>query len=87
VGDIQLEHNRQSCLNHHCISSWLVWCVVVLFVVYPLSIGPAMKLTAKGIVGRKAFIIFYTPLIKAADHVSIVRIPLNWYLENVWRID
>ena len=65
-------------------SAWAFWLFVLLFVVYPLSSGPVVRLwTALGL-ARDPILGFYTPLVFVAFYFSGFRSLFMWYLD-LWK--
>jgi len=63
-----------------------LWVFFLLFVVYPLSIGPAAWLHFKVPSAGPVIEAFYTPLTLLADHSEQFNGAVRWYLVNIWRI-
>jgi len=57
-----------------------------LLVAYPLSVGPVVKLSEKGLISRKAVIILYAPLDMLRSRSPAIKRFLEWYVEDVWKI-
>jgi hypothetical protein len=67
--------------------SWLLWIVLLLLVVYPLSLGPAAKLHLAHPAARPAIEGVYKPLTTLIDFNPHVRDFFVWYVEKVWKYD
>jgi hypothetical protein len=63
--------------------SFLLWLFVILFIIYPLSIGPVFKFTfASGNESlMNAGILLYYPVLLAAAHVQPLGMFLSWYFK------
>ncbi len=56
---------------------------LLLLVIYPLSLGPALKLAELGIIPFRVLAI-YEPLTSLCDHCPPVRHFFDWYVQDVW---
>jgi hypothetical protein len=65
-------------------TAWLAWAFVLLFVIYPLSIGPAYRL-AGNVTPSSPLNIVYSPLLQIARHSKAARNILDWYVTTVWK--
>jgi len=65
-------------------SGFWFWPCVLVFVVYPLSVGPAVKLMDTGLLSYKVVEPVYYPLGKAAKYCPPVHAFFDWYLGEVW---
>jgi len=63
-----------------------LWVFFLVFVVYPLSIGPAAWLHLKAPSTRPALEVIYAPLTALSDHSDPVRDVMLWYVTKIWRI-
>lgn len=59
--------------------------MVIVPFVYLLSLGPAVKLQAAGILPEKLTIAMYAPLVPLCRTETFTRAVL-WYLAYVWRV-
>jgi hypothetical protein len=59
----------------------------VLLLLYPLSTGPAVKLSEKGVISKKAVVFCYTPLDFLRRRSHVVKRFFEWYLEDVWKVN
>ncbi len=66
--------------------SLLLWLLVLLFVVYPLSSGPVMKLWSVAGFSPDPILGFYAPLIYLAFYSEGFRRLLIWYL-HLWKTE
>ena len=64
---------------------WLPLFALLIFVVYPLSIGPAFKLAEMRVLPAKALGI-YLPLTRAAEQIPPIRTFINWYVFQAWKV-
>jgi hypothetical protein len=76
----QSHHSRGSRLT------WFLWMFFLVFVVYPLSIGPAAWLHLKAPPVRPAIEGFYKPVTMLADHFEQLGDFMHWYVVSVWQI-
>ena len=67
---------------------WVLWVCFVLLVVYPLSVGPAVRLyeATSNAALRNSIEAFYTPLVVLCDACDPVEDFFIWYVEAVWGI-
>jgi hypothetical protein len=65
---------------------WVAWACFIVFILYPLSIGPAARLYEKGI-ARSEIEALYTPLGTLAEHSDVAQEILEWYLLDVWHFN
>ncbi len=63
--------------NQHLV----LWTLVLVFVVYPLSSGPLVKLWATAGFSPDPMLGLYTPLIYLAFYIPAFRSALGWYLK------
>ena len=63
-----------------------VWVCVLLFIVYPLSMGPAMKLHEVGLLPKPVIPLVYKPIIFVSDRVPLVSSFFDWYFVKIWRM-
>ena len=56
----------------------------LLLVVYPLTLGPALKLAELRMIPFQVLAI-YEPLTPLCDHCPPVRRFFDWYVQDVWR--
>jgi hypothetical protein len=63
-----------------------LWVFFLLFVVYPLSIGPAAWVHYKAPSSRPAIEAFYSPITQFCRHSKPIGDVLYWYLTVVWRL-
>ncbi len=59
----------------------VLWTLVLVFVIYPLSSGPLVKLWATAGFSPDPMLGLYTPLIYLAFYIPVVRSVLGWYLK------
>jgi hypothetical protein len=74
---------------HHSRGGHLVtflWFFFILFIVYPLSIGPAALLHEKAPFARPAIEAAYAPITLVCNHCRPIQKAFEWYLINVWRL-
>jgi len=66
--------------------SFLLWLFVILFIIYPLSIGPAIKFHF--VDGNEGWLLrcFYFPLFSAEQHFPFLARLLSWYLQ-LWGLN
>jgi hypothetical protein len=64
----------------------MAWVACIVFIVYPLSTGPALCLYEKGI-ARSEIEAFYTPLVSVVRHSDLLEAFFEWYLLELWQID
>jgi hypothetical protein len=62
---------------------FLIWIAVVLFVIYPLSVGPAVLLLHR--TSPESIQVIYAPLGYLHQHVPIARVMLDGYL-RLWGV-
>ncbi len=55
----------------------------LLLVIYPLSLGPALKLAERRIIPFRVLAI-YEPLTPLCDHCPPARHFFDWYVQDVW---
>jgi hypothetical protein len=67
----------------HSITPW-VWALVLIFLAYPLSIGPAAKLW--GAVPPGMVVAFYRPISWLCEKSPAVTKVVDWYLDKVWHL-
>ncbi len=65
--------------------SWWIWVLVFIFIVYPLSIGPAMKLCVMGYYSPGIVSTAYAPLRRVIDSSPPLRRLFEWYIDDVWK--
>ncbi len=63
---------------------WIVWGLVLLLVVYPLSSGPVARLWSLTAFSDDAVLGLYTPLIYLAFYLPGFRRVFTWYL-GLWK--
>jgi hypothetical protein len=78
----QLQPETQTDSRHHGFFGWLLWFPVFLLV-YFLSVGPAVRLTGKGVLPGQAFEVLYSPLIWLC-HLSEPTRKLYWQYVLLW---
>lgn len=61
---------------------WLVWLVILIFVVYPLSFGPAFKLVFDWGVPREVLFI-YEPIVMVSGYEPVGDF-FVWYVYDFW---
>ena len=66
---------------------WLLWFLLFLFVVYPLSLGPAARLHQKFPKARPAIEAVYQPLVALMEHSPTARAACMWYLSRIWKVE
>jgi len=64
---------------------WLSWLGFVIFIVYPLSVGPAIWLYEQGAL-RDEIEVVYTPLVCLYTHSELAQAFFDWYLQDVWQV-
>jgi len=64
----------------HSWTWWLFWACFIVFVIYPLSLGPAVRLHNKGI-WKPQIRILYKPLELAYDSSPNCAKIIDWYLK------
>jgi hypothetical protein len=69
--------------SRHGVSTWLI-IFFVLFVLYPLGIGPAARIHNRYPATRRAIEILYAPITSAGENSRVIRHALEWYVVNVW---
>ena len=63
----------------------IVWLVMLLLLVYPLSAGPVLRLSrATGFPSDTAIVQIYTPLGFLVDHFPSAGNFLGWYIFKLW---
>jgi hypothetical protein len=64
--------------------AWSVWALVVVFVLYPLSWGPASWWAEPWCGGERWEIVHtvYSPLERLGSRVKWLRDPFDWYLSK-----
>ena len=67
-------------------STLFLWLSFFLFVVYPLSVGPAAWLMLKYPSTQPVIAALYTPIEALCRHSPPFEKALEWYLFGVWRI-
>jgi hypothetical protein len=71
---------------HRGAFTWLLWFFILLFVVYPLSIGPAAKFCQIYPAAEPPLNILYQPLGRVAAHCPPVFLFLRWYCNTIWKV-
>jgi hypothetical protein len=61
---------------------WLAW---VIFVLYPLSFGPAVKIHRRSPAARRTIETIYAPLILVMDQNSMLESVTLWYINRFWK--
>ena len=64
----------------------IVWLLLAVLVLYPLSTGPAAWLAIKQPSTAQALKTFYAPIGVACSHSHALEQALVWYLTVVWRV-
>jgi hypothetical protein len=73
--------------RHRRGAGWL-WLVVFIFVVYPLSTGPALKFGwRRGTSPPRVIEIIYYPLDFLCKHSTSLSYFFQWYIDGVWHWD
>jgi hypothetical protein len=65
---------------------WLVWGLLFVVVVYPLSIGPAAMLHSRFRLARPVIEAIYAPVVFLIEHSKPAEKFFSWYVEKVWRV-
>jgi hypothetical protein len=65
--------------------SWLIWALVFVVIIYPLSVGPTMKLCVMGYCSPGLVSAVYSPLRKVLNHSPSLRGFFDWYIDDLWR--
>ncbi|HEY5909941.1 MAG TPA: hypothetical protein VJA21_04985, partial [Verrucomicrobiae bacterium] len=65
-------------------TSWLLWLFLLLFVVYPLSSGPVVRLWKALGLAQDPVLGLYTPLVFLAFYFPGFRSLFMWYL-GLWK--
>jgi hypothetical protein len=74
------------------VFGWFVWAASLILIIYPLSFGPACKLTienqAFGARFGRAYETVYYPLILVGTrcHYTYLGALLWWYVTDVWKV-
>ena len=63
-------------------AGWLVWLLVLVFLVYPLSFGPAFKLVTEGELPQETLTL-YDPLVMLATFEPVGDF-FVWYIYDLW---
>ncbi len=58
---------------------WIVTGLISLLTSYPICVGPAIWLTARGYVGESAVQYVYMPLLLAAERVESLEAAVTWW--------
>jgi hypothetical protein len=69
-------------------SQGLLWWFLMfgfLLIIYPLSVGPVIKLCDKGLLSKKVVMV-YGPLDTLMVRSRTLERFFDWYLEDVWKI-
>ena len=61
------------------VAFWATAVVVVLLVAYPLSFGPAVWLTARGLFSESTVQSFYLPILWSAGQAETLADGLDWW--------
>jgi hypothetical protein len=64
----------------------ILWAFVLLFVVYPLSVGPAAKLYFMKVIPGRPVEAFYAPLGFAVNRSPGLERFFAWYLDDLWKV-
>lgn len=64
----------------------LLWLLVFLFIVYPLSMGPAAVLHKQWPAARPAIEAFYAPIVFLIANYPAVEKFYAWYITRLWRV-
>jgi hypothetical protein len=65
---------------------WLLLFAFLILVVYPLSIGPALKLAITGILPPQTLEI-YRPLMMVTRRTLWASDFIGWYITKVWKVE
>jgi hypothetical protein len=65
----------------------VLWVLVFLFVVYPLSIGPAAKFHQHFPKARPLIEAAFKPIVVLIDHSPTTRAACLWYLSKIWGVE
>jgi hypothetical protein len=60
--------------------AWIGWAAFVLLVLYPLSVGPALKWTSDDLSTWRIIAPVYDPLFRLGERFDCIGDALNWYL-------
>jgi hypothetical protein len=65
---------------------WSVWCWVLAFafVLYPLSIGPVVRLADESVISHEVPWTLYTPIRFMVYRWPLARRFFNWYVFDLW---
>ena len=61
-----------------------LWACIIVFVLYPFSVGPVMLLADQGVLPEVVFVI-YAPLDSLCNNSAIAEAFFDWYLD-LWSI-
>ncbi len=62
-----------------------VLAVAMVLLLYPLSIGPMIRLLPAGPTKYSVITRVYAPILQAADHSEALHRFLEWYIYDLWR--
>jgi hypothetical protein len=63
---------------------WITAGVPCLLLIYVLSVGPACKLKAKGVIDMQVIQTVYAPLVFLSKKSKTVEALLDWYVQKLW---
>ena len=74
----------ESARSHLSLRSALLWLAFLLFVVYPLSVGPAAWVWQQFPAARRPIEALYAPLEQTAKRFPVLARFFEWYIFDVW---
>ena len=61
-----------------------LWALAIILLVYPLSIGPIIRLLPPGSAKYALLTNLYAPILRVADHSKTLHRFLEWYIYDLW---